>query len=560
MATYKIAVRLTGGPKKLVGGHAGGYLILLPEGACRIEGHTARLGAKTWNFPAGKLKDTGTWQLSGTALTCEFSGRYGSARLTAVATAKGLDSLRIVGKSTIAALGKLDITAVGRGVLTELVTPDPGPVVPVPGGFPPAQQVPCLVGYGCNYYLSQQADLAAYFHALRAHRINFTAWEALEFHPTKNDTGTSEWVAMFRRSIDRAGDIMREAVRHEVKLLVYAGGNANSDIFRRDADRKVFPGLVEELCLKLKPFAESGFLLVNAVNEPWAEENRGDAKARALVAQVEGIIRKHFPKKIIVYNVQSAGNALPSWAGRKELHTCDLKKYKGSAGHILVTDCGGSIGQLNGSGGWFGQGVSVGTFEAAVRDHAGKKHDVMLYSFHQTLKPEALQAIKRTLDKVFPRSETSPGSSPGAGPMGDKPTPATGGADSIDLSRVVHVGGGNRIDLTKTVISNELRSAVLEAGKSHVRLDYSVPADYWAGNSTLQLVRLHVYWQEGSTVYGGHVDWLGPQQSYKTLNNLPPIGTYIKRRPPAGVTLHFVVIANDGRRRTRAVATAEGWR
>lgn len=130
MPSYKIAVKLQQGPAKLVGSTAGGTLTLLPDGRALIEATTATRiepnGKRTnYTFAAGKLDETGTWQLSGDTLSCSFDGSLGTMTLAAKVTMARLTGLKLSGRGNMALLGAREAVATGSGRLIDGGTVQP---------------------------------------------------------------------------------------------------------------------------------------------------------------------------------------------------------------------------------------------------------------------------------------------------------------------------------------------------------------------------------------------------------------------------------------------------
>lgn len=531
--TSSHTVRLKGKTHQLKGAVLGGTVQLLTDGHMAVvELRNYKLvGSRLTRLAKGKVEtSSGVWQRVGDNLSIIFKGKNGTGSAAGTFVGDKLEGITIDATIKAPFMRKaIVVTATGKGVVDGSIIPDVGPFPPIPQpDASPDQQVPYLTGYGTPYYLTRQGDFDAYFGALRAHRFNYSSWEFVEFHPTLNDTGVGNWLGMLDTAIAKVPEIMRAAIANKVKLRVY-GGNGNSDIFRRSGDREKYYAKIEAGFKALKPFADSGFLEICPINEPWAEENRNDRAARDLVAKIERLAVSIFPKKILVYNVQSPNNAIPAWASIKEVHTCNLKSYKGGSGYRLVSDCGGAIGQINGSGGWFGQGVDVPFVEGVMDQHAVKKHPVDLYQFHQSLKVELMQAHKRVQDRRHPRRGKVP------------EVPTTG--DVVSLVGASDVGK-NKLNLAKAPITKRLLSAKWGSGRT-ISYTYEPKPFGWSNDDPIDDgnidCRMIFGWVKDGKVFYGHGDWNRPGATSHDTKNL--YNGYLK--VPRDAEAYFLILANE---------------
>jgi hypothetical protein len=144
---------------------------------------------------------------------------------------------------------------------------------------------------------------------------------------------------------------------------------------------------------------------------------------------------------------------------------------------------------------------------------------------------------------------------PPTGPMIDTneipdalPTPVT---EPIDVSKIRQ--NKNVVDYSKMEVVPILDSAEIDT-RNHVRFSPMPPRDWWAdkiGNE-FTFPRMHAAYQIAGQWFGGHFEWMGPNQSgYKTLDNLG--NGYVGPKPPKGSTIYFFWVDNAAQRRTNVV-------
>jgi hypothetical protein len=128
--------------------------------------------------------------------------------------------------------------------------------------------------------------------------------------------------------------------------------------------------------------------------------------------------------------------------------------------------------------------------------------------------------------------------------------------DAIDITKVTQANK-NRVDYNKAQVVNILRFADLD-DKVHVRFNNDAPSSWWASTTDhMKFVRLQTFWPDGSGYFGGHIDWVRPGQSYKTLNNIGK--NYLGKQPPRGSPMYFMLVSNDGKWRSNIVKSKRAW-
>lgn len=130
--------------------------------------------------------------------------------------------------------------------------------------------------------------------------------------------------------------------------------------------------------------------------------------------------------------------------------------------------------------------------------------------------------------------------------------------EPIDLLKVVQTGK-NPVDYSRMVMEDVLDFANLEGGG--VRSRATLSSAYWGGNDSKMggLGRYHCFWMDGNQLFGGHFDWVRKGgQPFKTTEKIA--SGYLGKVPPAGSTMYFCMISNDGKRRTDVVESKTKWK
>lgn len=118
----------------------------------------------------------------------------------------------------------------------------------------------------------------------------------------------------------------------------------------------------------------------------------------------------------------------------------------------------------------------------------------------------------------------------------------------------------NRVDYSRLVMEERLQYANLEG--SGVRLKYNLPRSWWNGFTKpkhMKFTRMHVAWKDGDRYFGGHFDWLGWDQWFKTIENIGK-GYLGGRRPPPGAAAYFWLVDNNAKFRTNIVQSKVNFR
>lgn len=146
---------------------------------------------------------------------------------------------------------------------------------------------------------------------------------------------------------------------------------------------------------------------------------------------------------------------------------------------------------------------------------------------------------------------------PVAQPPAPQPTPA--GGDAIDVSNYVVLSKHKDLKAGKASITKAMYSAKIEGG--NVRMSFEQPLNWstqTGSNGKTIDGSVHIFWYEGSTLYGGMFDWHGVNQTVKTLSNIP--GGYLDgKQPPKGAQVWFCLINRECTQRTNVVKSDNTW-
>lgn len=526
MATYKVALKVQSGPAKVKGAVLGGYLTTDPTGAARVELRTARLGDKSWTFAAGKVKDVGTWQLSGVTLSCAFDGTHGNAQVTATVTDRGLNAIRLTGKTTIAALGRAEIVATGRGVLVAATdpTPKPDPSLPVIRWQDRIRRQMLFVS-APNYFWPGMTS--------QERRLWLDAIAATgNVDGIDLELGGDEGALNYIRGVNppanydaRERDLFPAfepwliGCRERGLIISLKFWNCNGNASGRDAawwrnHAKTFA----------KRFGSDN-LLVLAGNE--FDKATSEDRRKALY---QGFLDGGFPaSQLIGYN-DNDEYGIKCWFSESHPQKPGATDLKGSSfRHINATDSRPSISHLYDN--WLKEDGIGGRLKPAnvvdyVKRCRAKGTSCSLYSFRQKVDFEMLAVAS----KAWGGQNVS--------------------GDAISLSRVRWVSP-NQIDIGKASITVQMKSAKIEGG--NVRVDYSPPSSWWRSSSeATKFPRGLIAWQSGGETLVGHFDWFKPTQTVKTLGNVT--NGYLKARPSVGQEVYFLIASNDGKERTNVVS------
>lgn len=136
--------------------------------------------------------------------------------------------------------------------------------------------------------------------------------------------------------------------------------------------------------------------------------------------------------------------------------------------------------------------------------------------------------------------------------------PVPNSADAIDVSKCVTLSKHRDVRPVDARITRKMNGAVIEG--SNVRMSIELPLNWSTTTMSGKTVdgRCYIFWYEGYTLFGGHFDWHGLNQTVKTLKNIP--GGYLDGKSPAkGAPVWFCLINREGDQRTNVVKCDNTW-
>lgn len=504
---YKLALKVQSGPAKVKGAVIGGYLTLSTDGKARADIRTVKLGAKSWAFTEGKVKDAGTWQLSGVTLSCAFDGKLGNAQLVASVTASGLNAVRVTGKATVPGIGTAEIVATGRGVLVGAVEPTPSPD-PSAGrtAYEWDASKMVLAGVDRDWY-SLDPEVVC-------HEAAKAGCTGISIEMVGNDTPrtAAQLTAKYNAYLAEA------RMRKLVTFVCVVNDWVKPSFYASEAAKM--------LAVVLAGGSEG--VIAQPVGE--THTDKGKAFEKSATAKLKAAGFK------LCYN---GNGGRPSNKGGMDYAAWHTSGTPSTAprGYIEITDHGVSIRDI----GYFNAAKVRKYAESAKSRGAG----FGLYRYvgmgdngsPKSLPVSASVESWRAMAAVYATAT--------------QPTPAPTTGDAIDLSRLkVEQGPKNRIGNLATIpVTKKLNKASIGGGK----LVTTAPGiSGWGGSIGVGLARHHIGWMlDAETFFHAHFDWQGDGQTVKTLNNV--FAGYTGKKPSSGQRVYFCIVKNDGKERTNIV-------